>query len=176
VEPLARCRQWCAGLQARPARAAALLRQSALLPGGEEELLRIKPGEFSLRTYRSFLAAEADSIAGFRLRQRAAFEAERERWRMAGQADHVGEDSAAPPADTGVLPDGVQAVATQVPGSVWKLMVAEGDLVAEGDPLLLVESMKMEFSVVAPRAGRVWRVGCREGVAAGQHVVWLELP
>jgi len=160
-------------------------------PVGEEELLRIRrefpagryplriePGEFSLRGYREFLATEAGSIAAFQQRQRQAFHAERERWRVAGQAEYVGEDSAAKAQDTGELPEGVRAVATQVPGSVWKLLVAEGDPVAEGDALLQVESMKMEFSVLAPCAGRVWRLGCREGgvVAAGQDVVWLARP
>ena len=73
------------------------------------------------------------------------------------------------------LPAGARAVATAVPGSVWKLLVAEGDVVAEGQPLLIIESMKMEFTVAAPCAGTVWRLACREGsaVAAGQDVVVL---
>lgn len=62
-----------------------------------------------------------------------------------------------------------------MPGSVWKLLVQEGDQVAEGQPLLVVESMKMEFSVPAPASGRVLRLCCREGgaVAAGQRVAVL---
>ena len=38
--------------------------------------------------------------------------------------------------------------------------------------------MKMEFAVVAPVAGRVWRLSCREGgaVAAGQEVAVLAAP
>lgn len=48
----------------------------------------------------------------------------------------------------------------QFPGKVRKLLVAAGAPVAEGEPLLLVEAMKMEFAVRAPAAGRVlkWRV------------------
>jgi urea carboxylase len=63
-----------------------------------------------------------------------------------------------------------------VPGSVWKLLVREGDTVAEGDALVIVESMKMEFTVAAPCAGRVLRMGCREGgaVAAGQAVAVIQ--
>ena len=55
-------------------------------------------------------------------------------------------------------------------------MVSEGDAVASGDTLLVVESMKMEFAVLAPCAGTVLRLGCREGgaVAAGQPVVILQ--
>ncbi|WP_119155223.1 urea carboxylase [Caldimonas tepidiphila] len=138
--------------------------------------LRIEPGRFSLGDYRAFLAREAGSIAGFKARQQAAFDAERERWRAAGHAEYVGEAEAPAAAEGGELPEGARAVASSVPGSVWKLLVAEGDEVAEGQTLVVVESMKMEFAITAPCAGRVWRVACREGgaVGAGQDVVVLE--
>jgi urea carboxylase len=138
--------------------------------------LRIKEGRFSLGAYRAFLAREAEAIAAFKQRQQAAFEAERERWRAAGQAEYVGEPEAAAAPPQGDLPRGARAVASPVPGSVWKLLVGEGDTVQEGQPLLVVESMKMEFQVLAPCGGRVWRLHCREGgaVGAGQDVVVLQ--
>ena len=37
-----------------------------------------------------------------------------------------------------------------MPGSVWKVLVAEGAQVVEGQTLAVVESMKMEFPVLAP--------------------------
>lgn len=163
--------------------------QVRFFPVGQEELLairrdfpagryrlRIEPGRFSLADYRAFLAREASSIAAFKQRQQAAFEAERERWRAAGQAEYVSELEAAVPSDDSELPPGARAVPSPVPGSAWKLLVAEGDAVEAGQPLLIVESMKMEFQVVAPFGGRVARVNCREGatVSAGQHVVVLQ--
>ena len=59
--------------------------------------------------------------------------------------------------------------------SVWKVLVSEGQRVAAGDVLLVVESMKMEFSVLAPQDATVHRLMCREGapVAAGQDVLVL---
>jgi urea carboxylase len=144
-------------------------------PAGRHRL-RIEEGSFSLRDYQAFLSRECGGIAAFKATQQAAFEAERERWRLAGQAEYVGDDATvAAPADDGALPAGAVAVASTVPGSVWKLLVAEGDTVTEGQPLLVVESMKMEFAVAAPVAGRVMRLACREGgaVAAGQQVVVL---
>ena len=137
--------------------------------------LKIEPGTFRLHDYRALLAEHADDITHHKQRQQTAFDAERERWRATGQAEYVGEDlstTAAPPGD---LPEGAQAVATQVTGSVWKLLVKEGEQVEEGAPLLVVESMKMEFSVNATCSGTVLRVGCREGgpVSAGQDVVVL---
>jgi urea carboxylase len=137
--------------------------------------LRIEDGRFAMRDYRRMLADNADSIADFRARQQVAFAAERERWREAGQAEHIDEPAgtAAAQAGAGDLPDGARAICSTVPGSVWKLLVGEGDHVAAGDTLLVVESMKMEFAVTAPCDGTVWRVACAEGapVGAGQQAV-----
>jgi len=164
--------------------------QIRFYPVGEDELLqirldfpagryplRVEEGRFSLHQYRGFLADNATDIAAFRAAQGQAFEAERERWRVAGQAEYVGEaevPNAALPTDD--LPPGAHRVASSVPGSVWKLQVAEGDLVQEGDALLVIESMKMEFTVSAPCAGKILRLACREGgaVAAGQDVVVIQ--
>ena len=139
--------------------------------------LRVEEGTFSLHDYRGFLADNARDIAAFRALQGQAFEEERERWRMAGQAEYVGEPEVADAAmSQDDLPPGARSVATAVPGSVWKLLVAEGDTVAQGDALLVIESMKMEFTVAAPCAGTVWRLACREGgaVSAGQDVVIIQ--
>ena len=42
-----------------------------------------------------------------------------------------------------------------MPGTVLLVHVADGDAVAEGDVLLVLESMKMELSITAPHAGTV---------------------
>jgi pyruvate carboxylase len=41
--------------------------------------------------------------------------------------------------------------------------IAEGDAVAEGEPVALLEAMKMESTITAPRSGRVRRVVARTG-------------
>ena len=46
-------------------------------------------------------------------------------------------------------------VESEVTGKVWKVEVGVGDRVAEGDILLILESMKMEIPVESPRAGTV---------------------
>ncbi len=58
-------------------------------------------------------------------------------------------------------------------GNIFKVHVAPGDAVSEGDPLLVVEAMKMETVVSAPRAGRVTDVFVAEGdkVAVGDPLV-----
>ncbi len=51
----------------------------------------------------------------------------------------------------------------QFPGKVRKVLVRAGAIVKEGDPLVLVEAMKMEFAVKAPFAGTIQAVLVKEG-------------
>jgi acetyl-CoA carboxylase biotin carboxyl carrier protein len=67
-------------------------------------------------------------------------------------------------------------VRSEIAGSVWKIEVAVGDSVAEEDPLIVLESMKMEIPLLAPRAGVVREILVAEGepVAEGDVAVILE--
>jgi acetyl-CoA/propionyl-CoA carboxylase biotin carboxyl carrier protein len=67
------------------------------------------------------------------------------------------------------------AVRIAIPGTVVKVARAVGDTVAEGDLLLVVEAMKMENRVLAPRAGVIEEIRCavQEVVAAQQVLVTL---
>ena len=47
----------------------------------------------------------------------------------------------------------ITEVTSEVIGSVWKIEKAVGDSVAEGDEIMILESMKMEIAVVSPVAG-----------------------
>jgi propionyl-CoA carboxylase alpha chain len=51
----------------------------------------------------------------------------------------------------------------QFPGKVRKVLVKNGAKVAAGDPLVLIEAMKMEFAVKAPAAGTVVKVLIQDG-------------
>jgi acetyl-CoA carboxylase biotin carboxyl carrier protein len=68
------------------------------------------------------------------------------------------------------------AAKSDVSGSVWKIEVTLGQKVAEGDTLVLIESMKMEIPVIADQAGTVASILVAEGdvIAEGQSVVTLE--
>jgi biotin carboxyl carrier protein len=68
------------------------------------------------------------------------------------------------------------SIPSSVSGTVWKIEAAEGQQVARGDSLLLVESMKMEIPIEAPGAGRMLRFLVAEGetVAEGQALVAFE--
>jgi biotin carboxyl carrier protein len=52
-----------------------------------------------------------------------------------------------------------------MPGRVVKVLVAEGDSVTPGTPLVVVEAMKMENELVAENAGAVKKVYVRSGDA-----------
>jgi len=68
-------------------------------------------------------------------------------------------------------------VESDVQGNVWKVEVAVGDRVAEGDVLVVLESMKMEIPVEAPADGvvRELRVVPEQPVAEGEVMVVLEI-
>lgn len=63
----------------------------------------------------------------------------------------------------------------QFPGKVRKLLVAAGTVVSEGDPLVLVEAMKMEFAIKAPFAGQVSKIHVTEGQQLSPGVRFLDL-
>ena len=67
-------------------------------------------------------------------------------------------------------------VESEVAGSVWKVEVAQGDTVAAGDVLLILESMKMEIPLESPESGRVAElcVAPDDSVDEGQVLVVLE--
>lgn len=50
-----------------------------------------------------------------------------------------------------------------MPGVVLKILASAGDTVTKGTPLLILEAMKMEHQIVAPRDGTIAAVHCREG-------------
>ncbi|MGH8808641.1 MAG: carboxyltransferase domain-containing protein, partial [Noviherbaspirillum sp.] len=134
--------------------------------------VKIEETRFSLADYNKFLAQETGSIAAFKDKQQAAFDAERERWRSTGQAEWVSEEAASNAEAEVELPDGCQYLSAVVPGSVWKVVAHPGDEVAEGDTLAILESMKMEIPLVAANAGVLveWLVGEGTPVAAGQRI------
>ena len=55
------------------------------------------------------------------------------------------------------------------PAAVTKVLVAEGDVVAEGDGLVVLEAMKMEHTLRAGGAGTVVQVRCGAGDQVDLH-------
>ncbi|HYM71636.1 MAG TPA: biotin/lipoyl-binding carrier protein [Stellaceae bacterium] len=66
-------------------------------------------------------------------------------------------------------------VKSEIAGSVWKIEVAVGDRVDEDDPLIILESMKMEIPLLAPKAGTVTEILVVEGEAIAEGDVAVVL-
>ncbi|MEK9971069.1 MAG: biotin/lipoyl-binding carrier protein [Ferrovibrio sp.] len=67
-------------------------------------------------------------------------------------------------------------IKAEVTGKVWKLEAAPGASLAAGDTIMILESMKMEIPVEAPKAGRLGNIVVAEGdsVKEGQVLARLE--
>jgi len=67
-------------------------------------------------------------------------------------------------------------VKSEITGKVWKIEAAVGQSVAEEEPIIILESMKMEIPVLAPGGGKVKEILVAEGdsVTEGQKVATLE--
>ncbi|MBS4537564.1 biotin/lipoyl-binding protein [Clostridium sp. D2Q-11] len=74
------------------------------------------------------------------------------------------------------VPQGAETISAPMPGSVFDIKVNEGDTVAEGDVLLILEAMKMENEIMAPRAGKVAAINTSKGAAvnSGDPLISLE--
>lgn len=159
-----------------PVSAEELLQMREDFPRGKFQL-KVEEHTFRLRDYNQFLVDEADSINTFKTRQQASFEAERERWIASGQANYSNDADVAMDAGEALeLSANSRAVASHVAGNLWQIKVQAGDMVQEGDAVVIVESMKMEITVSAPCSGKVSKVLCQEGgqVAAGQNLFVIE--
>ncbi len=131
--------------------------------------------EFRLRDYHAFLNGIGSETRVAKARQQNAFEAERERWKQAGLDREIeaSVEEAAPVART--IPAGCRAIHSPTHGSIWNVAVKAGDRVAQGQRLIVVESMKMEIAVSAPQGSTVVEVLCAQGaqVAAGQSLMFV---
>ncbi|MDO9599594.1 MAG: urea carboxylase [Azoarcus sp.] len=137
--------------------------------------LRITHTTLKLADYQAFLTSEAAGIAAFRAQQRAAFNAERERWIATGQAHFEAEEVAADLGEDAPLGLGEHAIESHIAGNLWQVKVEIGQHVREGDTLVILESMKMEIPITAPRDGLVREIRVQPGspVRAGQRILIL---
>ena len=59
-------------------------------------------------------------------------------------------------------------VKSEIAGSVWKIIAAEGVNLAADDVIVILESMKMEIPVTAPKAGTLSKLHVAEGDMIGE--------
>ena len=78
-------------------------------------------------------------------------------------------------ATRGRATDDQVAFAAPMPATVVAIKVKPGDTVREGDLLIMLEAMKMELPIKAPRGGRIKSIACREQELVQPGVALLEL-
>ncbi|WP_281888464.1 urea carboxylase [Paenibacillus sp. YYML68] len=162
--------------------------QIQFYPVEAEELLRLREDflrgryeadiietTFDLGEYLEFLDGIQDSAEAFKARQQQSFHEERERWKELGLAEYVSDHETAGAGEEQELPAGTVALRSSMPGSVWKVLVTEGQPVSKGDTLVIQESMKMEFAQQAAADGVVASIHVKPGdeVHAGQLLVGI---
>lgn len=134
---------------------------------------RIEKTTFSLREYRRFLEENRQSIEEFESKRQEAFDAEHRRWVEQGldvfELDEADEGGSASEDE---VPEGCVALVAPVSGAVWKVNAQEGSEARTGEPVMVLESMKMEFPIEAPTDCTVVRIAVEAGkmASAGQTV------
>jgi len=80
------------------------------------------------------------------------------------------------PTTASVQAASANAVVAPLAGSVAKVLVEEGEAIASGQVLLILEAMKMETEITAPKAGTVARILVEKGTAvqAGEGLIELD--
>jgi biotin carboxyl carrier protein len=77
--------------------------------------------------------------------------------------------------DGGAVANGPRTIVAPMPGRVVKVLVEPGQTVAARQPVVIIEAMKMENELRAPRAGTIGAVHASEGTSVDAHAVLVVL-
>jgi pyruvate carboxylase subunit B len=138
----------------------------AFATSGNASVVQVSPQVFSVligtRSVSVRISETANGIEVWPGNKRLSLSVYDERDRASGKSKHI----------TG----GATAVRSQMPGKVIKLLVANGQQVKSGQGLVVVEAMKMQNELPAPKDGVVANVFARQGetVAAGETLIVIE--
>jgi urea carboxylase len=158
-----------------PVSAEELLEAREKFPHGLHKL-RVEETTFNLKKYQEFLDSIKEESAAFKTHQRQSFNAERERWKQAGLMTVV-EPEAAPVEETmAAVPEGCEGVFSPLMANVFQITVEKGQMVTEGQKLIVLDAMKTEIVVASHRDGVVEEIHCAQGiqVQGGQLLVSIK--
>lgn len=102
----------------------------------------------------------------------AAFDAERQRWIASGQAHYESEEVVAELGEDAQLAAGQHSIERNIACNLWQVQVETGSAVKAGDVLVILESMKMEIPLTAPRDGVVREVRVQPGAPVSAWWCW----
>ena len=75
----------------------------------------------------------------------------------------------------GTPPPGSGAVLAPLPGLILKVLVSKGDSVSEGQPIAIMEAMKMENEIEAPISGTVSEIAVSEGESVLENALLMKI-
>ncbi|MFT6859238.1 MAG: urea carboxylase, partial [Thalassolituus oleivorans] len=138
--------------------------------------IKIEETRFNLSEYEHFLAEQKTEISGFQNERQKAFQAELEDWKATGRFHYDSEPAEENNADERVLLDGEFTVDSHISGNVWQCLVEPGTHIEANQPLLILESMKMEIEVSSHQAGTVVEILRQQGqgVSPGKALIVLK--
>jgi urea carboxylase len=140
-------------------------------------VVRIEETTFDLGAYDKWLKENEESIDNFKAKQKIAFDEEVEYWKQEG-FNKITEDDVKPAkTEEVIVPEDHEGIYSIINGSVWKFLVEPGQQVEKEDPLLILEAMKMEFTIHSPYSGIVSEIQCQQGkqVAAGDLLLTIQV-
>jgi len=151
------------------------------LLGMREDFLRgkfnvkITETTFDFGEYLRYLDSIKEETVKFKANQQASFNAEREQWNRLGLDEFDSDQTEAAEDNGDDLIAGADKVCAKYPGSIWKVMVDAGDRVKKDQPIVVMESMKMEITQTAPFDARVEKVAVKPSdiVNPGHVLVYL---
>lgn len=158
-----------------PVSAEELLEAREKFPHGLHKL-RVEETTFNLKKYQEFLDSIKEESAAFKTHQRQSFNAERERWKQAGLMTVV-EPEAAPVEETmAAVPECCEGVFSPLMANVFQITVEKGQMVTEGQKLIVLDAMKTEIVVASHKDGVVKEIHCAQGiqVQGGQLLVSIK--
>ena len=135
-------------------------------PGLSDHAVQLVQQACAAKHPDSFIAS-LELERNYSAQRQARFDAERAAWQASGEFDRVSDllEGGAGGGDVAAIevPDGADVIEAPFGGSVWKLLVAPGDTVKEGDVIAVIEAMKMECPFESPASGTVEAIYIAEG-------------
>ena len=128
-----------------------------------DELLTIENKTFKLKEYKEFLKENEEESNSFQTKRKKAFEDERLMWKEKGLDSFDTKVEAVVEKNVLVLEDDEEAIESIMSGNIWKIEVKIGDIVKDGEVLVILESMKMEVDIEASISGTVSQILFKEG-------------
>lgn len=136
--------------------------------------VEIEETVFDYGEYEKYLESIKEETKKAKAHQVASFDAEKQMWKEKG-LDHF-EVHHQEKSDAIEIPEGAVEVLSNMPGSVWKVQIKEGDIVTKGQAIIIEESMKMETAQLAPCDGKVVGIYVKPGqeVFSGQILAAIQ--